>query len=144
MKRGSRLLCTCGLHRQALLYGVPHSQAMLGSMAGPLPMPRRDWLALAGSTAALLSSAPSRVAAKLYGTPVTYDYVASGVVTGTQTTRTLPDGSLDVDYEFSDRGRGPKFHSIIRVDRLGLIAWLRTTGTRKKARRPHRAARSRS
>ena len=52
----------------------------------------------------------------------------SGVVKGSQTTVRLPDGSLDVRFAFSDRGRGPKIRSLLALDRAGLIARLQTTG----------------
>jgi imidazolonepropionase-like amidohydrolase len=93
-----------------------------------MPMRRRDWLATAGSAVAALWAAPALVAAKLYGSPARYDYIASGVVKGSQTTVTMPDGSLDVRFEFADRGRGPKVRSVIAVDHDGFISNLRTTG----------------
>ena len=76
----------------------------------------------------LLCGGASLAAAKLYGTPVTYDYVTSGVVKGSQTTVLLPDGSLDVRFAFTDRGRGPKLRSLIAFDGRGTIASLHTTG----------------
>jgi imidazolonepropionase-like amidohydrolase len=97
-------------------------------MAGEPPMARRTWIAKTVSAAALLGMAPRMVFAKLYGTPVEYDYVSSGVIKGSQTTTRLPDGTLDVRYEFIDRGRGPKLHSVVAVDSAGYIATLRTTG----------------
>ncbi|HWT06102.1 MAG TPA: hypothetical protein VN224_10130, partial [Xanthomonadales bacterium] len=91
-------------------------------------MPRRTWLATAGSAAAAMAALPSLAAAKLYGTPLRYDYVTSGVVKGSQTTIRLPDGSLDVRFEFTDRGRGPKLRSLLAFDGTGFIRELRTTG----------------
>jgi imidazolonepropionase-like amidohydrolase len=97
-------------------------------MAGELPLRRRDWLAVAGSTAAALWAAPALAAAKLYGSVVSYDFVSSGVVKGSQTTVRRPDGSLDVRYEYTDRGRGPSLRSTIELDGAGLISNLHTTG----------------
>ena len=59
---------------------------------------------------------------------MTYDYVSSGVVKGSQQTVCLPDGSLDVRFQFIDRGRGPALHSTIALDDAGFISKLRTTG----------------
>lgn len=97
-------------------------------MAGELPLRRRDWLAVAGSAAAWVWASPALASAKLYGTAVRYDFVSSGVVKGSQTTVRMPDGSLDVRFEFTDRGRGPKLRSTIAVDGAGLISKLHTTG----------------
>jgi imidazolonepropionase-like amidohydrolase len=71
---------------------------------------------------------PSLAAAKLYGAPQRYDYVASGVIKGAQTTVHLPDGSLDVRFAFTDRGRGPKLRSLLAFDDAGFIRSLHTTG----------------
>ena len=68
------------------------------------------------------------VAAKLAGETLEYDYVSSGVVKGSQTTVRMPDGSRQVRFEFTDRGRGPKVRSTIAVDGAGLISNLHTTG----------------
>jgi|HubBroStandDraft_6_1064221.scaffolds.fasta_scaffold00006_164 imidazolonepropionase-like amidohydrolase len=97
-------------------------------MAGEPAIRRRDWLAVVGSAAAWLAASPALAAAKLYGTVVQYDFVSSGVVKGSQTTLRLPDGSVDVRFEFTDRGRGPKLRSTIALDASGLIAKLHTTG----------------
>lgn len=56
-----------------------------------------------------------------------YDYVSSGVVRGSQTTR-VGVGTIGVDFEFNDRGRGPKLSSSIRTDSAGRIASLKTAG----------------
>jgi imidazolonepropionase-like amidohydrolase len=97
-------------------------------MAGELPIRRRDWLTVIGAASAYLWAMPGLAAAKLYGTAVEYDFVTSGVVKGSQTTVQLPDGTLDVRFEFTDRGRGPKLRSIIAVDDAGFISTLHTTG----------------
>ncbi|HEX3456756.1 MAG TPA: hypothetical protein VHR97_02270, partial [Candidatus Baltobacteraceae bacterium] len=91
-------------------------------------MRRRTWLAGVGSAAALAWASPRWVAAKLAGETLQYDYVSSGVVKGSQTTVRMPDGSRQVRFEFTDRGRGPKVRSAIAVDGTGLISNLHTTG----------------
>ncbi len=121
-------MCTCRSHRCSTLFGLPLKGSANSCLAGELPIRRRDWLAVAGSAAAWIWASPGLAAAKLYGTPVRYDYVSSGVVKGSQTTLRLPDGSFDVRYEYIDRGRGPKLRSTIRCDETGFISSLRTTG----------------
>jgi imidazolonepropionase-like amidohydrolase len=121
-------MCTCRSHRGSTLFGLPLQVSARCSLAGELPIRRRDWLTVAGSAAAWLWASPGLAAAKLYGSPAQYDFVSSGVVKGSQTTLRLPDGSLDVRYEYIDRGRGPKLRSAIRCDQAGFISSLRTTG----------------
>jgi imidazolonepropionase-like amidohydrolase len=97
-------------------------------MAGELPLRRRDLLSMVGAAAAYACTKPAFALAKLYGRVVTYDYVSSGVVKGSQQTVCLPDGSLDVRFQFIDRGRGPALHSTIALDDAGFISKLRSTG----------------
>lgn len=97
-------------------------------MAGAPPIRRRDWISTVGSAAAVVWASPAFAAAKLYGTVTTYDFVSSGVVKGSQTTLAMPNGTLDVRFEYVDRGRGPTVRSRIVLDRAGLIANLHTTG----------------
>lgn len=121
-------MCSCRSHRNATLFGFPLGGDFHSCLAGELPIRRRDWLSAVGSAAALVWAAPAFAAAKLYGSVVAYDYVSSGVVKGSQTTLALPDGRLDIRFEFTDRGRGPKVRSLIALDGSGMIANLRTTG----------------
>lgn len=121
-------MCTCRSHRYATLFGLPLTGNAHSCLAGELPLRRRTWLAAVGSAAAWLWASPALAAAKLYGTAVQYDYVSSGVIKGSQTTVRMPGGSLDVRFEFIDRGRGPKMRSTIALDEAGLISELRTTG----------------
>lgn len=121
-------MCMCHSHRGPTLFGLPLSGGTHACMAGELPLRRRDWLAVAGSVAATLCAAPAFAVAKLYGTAIQYDFVSSGVVKGSQTTLQLPDGSLDVRYEYIDRGRGPKLRSTIATAPSGFISKLHTTG----------------
>ena len=121
-------MCTCAGHRYSTRFGLPRARGGHSCMVGEPPMRRRDWIAVVGSAAAAVWAAPALAAAKLYGTAVEYDFVSSGIVKGSQTTIALPDGSLDVRFEFTDRGRGPKMRSTIGLDGAGFIANLQTTG----------------
>src|SRR5579871_3285140 len=107
-RKAGAAMCSCRSHRQATLFGLPLAGEFHSSLAGELPMRRRDWLATVSSAAAVLWAAPAFAAAKLYGSVVAYDFVSSGVVKGSQRTLALPDGRLDVRFEYIDRGRGPK------------------------------------
>src|ERR1700681_2307652 len=120
-------MCTCS-SRADLRFGMPRPNHIHRCLAGEPPLPRRTWLASAGSAVATMLALPSLATAKLYGTPLHYDYVTSGVVKGAQTTIRLPDGSLDVRFEFNDRGRGPKLRSLLAFDDAGLVRQLHTTG----------------
>lgn len=124
---GGLLMCLCVNHR-AFSFGLPKPDGAHRCGAGEPPLARRTWLAFVGSGLAMLASAPSLAAAKLYGTPVRYDFVSSGIVKGSQQTVRLPDGTLDVRFEFTDRGRGPKTRSLLAFDESGFIVNLRSTG----------------
>jgi imidazolonepropionase-like amidohydrolase len=121
-------MCSCRSRRSATLFGLPLAGSFHTCWAGELPLRRRTWLSVVGSAAALVWASPALAAAKLYGKAVKYDYVTSGVVKGSQTTVRMPDGSLDVAFDFTDRGRGPKYRSTIALDGAGLISKLHTTG----------------
>lgn len=41
---------------------------------------------------------------------------------------TTKDGEVVVDYEYNDRGRGPKTHTVIRLDERGVPVSMETTG----------------
>src|ERR1700729_3218688 len=118
----------CRSHRHATLFGLSLSAGGKCCLAGEWRVPRRGWISAIGSAAAVLWASPGLAAAKPYGRAVRYDYVSSGVVKGSQTTVRMPDGSLDVRFEFTDRGRGPQLRSIVTVDNAGFISRLHTTG----------------
>ena len=61
---------------------------------------RRDWLSMVGAAAAYVCTSPAFAIAKRYSSVATYDFVSSGVVKGSQQTVCLPDGSLDVHFQF--------------------------------------------
>ncbi len=121
-------MCTCRPHRFANLFGLPLGSGARCGMAGEPPIARRDWLATVSSVAALAWASPAWATGKLTGETMRYDFVSSGVVKGSQTTIRMPDGSREVLFEFTDRGRGPKLRSSLAVDDAGLISTLRTTG----------------
>lgn len=120
-------MCVC-VHRRAIRYGMPMAHGAHRCGAGEPPLVRRSWLALAASGVTWLASAPSRAGAAVDGASRSYDYVSSGIVKGSQQTMRLADGSLDVRFEFNDRGRGPKTRSRLVFDELGFIRSLRTSG----------------
>lgn len=59
---------------------------------------------------------------------VRHTFLMAAKPAGAQTARKLPDGSVQYDFEFNDRGRGPKTRTTIRVDSNGLPIFLETTG----------------
>ncbi|HEY9421958.1 MAG TPA: amidohydrolase family protein [Thermoanaerobaculia bacterium] len=59
---------------------------------------------------------------------VKYTFLFSGNVAGAAVSRTEPDGTRVYDFEYNDRGRGPKTTTRIRLDERGFPASLETTG----------------
>jgi len=60
--------------------------------------------------------------------PVKYVVAMSGKAAGAETIAVRADGTRVYDYEYSDRGRGPKMHSEIRLAADGTIASLECSG----------------
>jgi imidazolonepropionase-like amidohydrolase len=56
-----------------------------------------------------------------------YQFLTAGKVEGGQTIRTAGN-TVTVDYQFNDRGRGPKLHESIVLDDKGLMRSYRVTG----------------
>jgi hypothetical protein len=121
-------MCTCRSNRCATLFGLPLVSGIHCGMTGEPPIRRRDWLGAVGSAAALVWASPAWASGRLSGKTTRYDFVSSGVVKGSQTTIRLPDGSREVLFEFTDRGRGPKLRSTLNLDGAGFITKLQTTG----------------
>jgi imidazolonepropionase-like amidohydrolase len=121
-------MCTCRSNRCVTLFGLPRVSGIHCGMAGEPPIRRRDWLGAVGSAAALVWASPAWASGRLSGKTTRYDFVSSGVVKGSQTTIRLPDGSREVLFEFTDRGRGPKLRSTLNLDDAGFITKLQTTG----------------
>ena len=57
-----------------------------------------------------------------------YTFLYSGNVAGAAVSRIEPDGTLVYEFQYNDRGRGPKTTTRIRLDEQGLLASLATTG----------------
>lgn len=57
-----------------------------------------------------------------------YTVLMAGKTAGLQTSRARPDGARVLTFEFSDRGRGPKLTTTIKLDAAGRPASLDTAG----------------
>ena len=57
-----------------------------------------------------------------------YTVLLTGKTAGLQTSRVRPDGARELTFEYSDRGRGPKLTTTIKLDASGLPVSLDTTG----------------
>lgn len=57
-----------------------------------------------------------------------YTVLLTGKTAGVQTSRVRPDGAREFAFEYSDRGRGPKLTTTIKLDAAGLPVSLDTTG----------------
>lgn len=89
----------------------------------------RAALVALGSSLALLSCAhappPEAGAARPAARHVAF---LAGKRVGAQSTTVRADGTWVIDYEYSDRGRGPRTHTEMRLDARGLPASVHTTG----------------
>lgn len=120
-------MCNCS-GRAPTRFGLPHPHLTHRCLVGE-PISRRDWVVSVGAITSLVASAPSVALARMSGAhTITYDFVSSKTVRGTQTTTVSPDGTIDVRYAYMDRGHGPDMHSRIRVGPDGFITSLKTTG----------------
>jgi len=57
-----------------------------------------------------------------------YDWITADQVSGSLNLAVAEDGSRVVDFEFNDRGRGPKLHEVLRVDEAGLLTSVEISG----------------
>lgn len=57
-----------------------------------------------------------------------YTVILVGNKAGFQTSTVRPDGAREFAFEYNDRGRGPKYKTIIRLDAAGLPVSLNTSG----------------
>jgi hypothetical protein len=57
-----------------------------------------------------------------------YDWVTAGNVSGSLQVKVNADGSREAEFEFNDRGRGPKLREHSQVDENGLLVELQMTG----------------
>jgi hypothetical protein len=82
----------------------------------------------AGSFAALAVSLFSLAATVFAQQETRYSVLMTGKPAGSQTSVVKPDGAREFAFEFSDRGRGPKLTTTIRLDADGLPVSLNTVG----------------
>jgi imidazolonepropionase-like amidohydrolase len=68
------------------------------------------------------------VAAADEGRTVRYDWLTAGEVSGSLVLQIRQDGGRVGDFEFNDRGRGPKIHEEIRLGADGVPVSLQVTG----------------
>ncbi|MBM0107237.1 hypothetical protein JM946_21075 [Steroidobacter sp. S1-65] len=57
-----------------------------------------------------------------------YTVILGGNKAGIQTSSVTPDGVREINFEFNDRGRGPKLTARIKVNDAGLPTQLQTSG----------------
>lgn len=78
---------------------------------------------------ALLAACLSALAASVFAQQETrYSVLMMGKPAGVQTSNVKPDGVRESAFEFSDRGRGPKLTTSIRLDADGIPVSLNTAG----------------
>jgi hypothetical protein len=89
----------------------------------------RAALVALGSSLALLSCSHAPPPAASPARPaVRHVAFLAGKRVGAQSTTVRPDGTWVIDYEYNDRGRGPRTHTEMRLDARGLPDSLHTTG----------------
>src|SRR4051812_16281263 len=77
----------------------------------------------------LLAVCLSALAASVFAqTGTRYTVMLVGKNAGTQTSNVKPDGAREFAFEYSDRGRGPKLTTSIRLDADGIPVSLNTVG----------------
>jgi len=66
----------------------------------------------------------------LWAEPVTrhYDWLTADQVSGSLIVTSRENGGYTADFEFNDRGRGPRLHEIIQIDDRGLLHKLELNG----------------
>ncbi len=57
-----------------------------------------------------------------------YDWLTADKVSGSHVLQIKADGTRLADFEFNDRGRGPKIHEELKTDEAGLLTSLRVNG----------------
>jgi hypothetical protein len=57
-----------------------------------------------------------------------YDWLTAGKVSGSLVLMIREDGTRTADFQFNDRGRGPKIHAESRADESGMIVSLQVSG----------------
>lgn len=57
-----------------------------------------------------------------------YDWITADKVSGSHVLQIMADGTRVADFEFNDRGRGPKLHDELKTDKAGLLTSLQVSG----------------
>ena len=57
-----------------------------------------------------------------------YDWLTAGEVSGSHVLQIKPDGSRVSDFEFNDRGRGPRIHEVLVTGEDGMLTSLEVSG----------------
>ena len=57
-----------------------------------------------------------------------YDWLTADKVSGSHVLQIKPDGTRVADFEFNDRGRGPKLHEELKTGEAGLLTSLQVSG----------------
>ncbi len=83
---------------------------------------RSRYVVLASLCLVLFSAAVSAEETRIY------DWITAGEVSGKQVMTIGDDGVRISDFEFNDRGRGPKLHEVIQTDGNGLPVSLQVSG----------------
>src|SRR5579864_7281084 len=60
--------------------------------------------------------------------PTRYTFILSGNKAGYESSGRNPDGSLQIHFEFNDRGRGPNINEKIRIGKDGIPVEIEITG----------------
>lgn len=91
-------------------------------------MKRLAWLlVLSMAVAAAATAPPARSPGKARATR--YTILLMGNTAGFETSALNADGSLQLYWEYNDRGRGPKIHERMVLDGSGLPTRLESSGT---------------
>lgn len=77
---------------------------------------------------ALLAFLSTLISVQAFGAETRHTVILSGTKAGIQTTTVASDGTREVTYEFTDRGRGPKLTTKIKVNEAGLPVSVQTSG----------------
>jgi len=57
-----------------------------------------------------------------------FEWLIAGKVSGSLVRTIREDGTRVTDFEFNDRGRGPKIHEELKADEQGMLVALRVSG----------------
>ncbi len=57
-----------------------------------------------------------------------YDWITAETVSGSHVLTIQADGTRESEFEFNDRGRGPKYHEVLKTDAAGFLTYLQVKG----------------